>query len=414
MNPPIDPSNPPLTDKRLREISDKLRAIEDWMNSVLVGRKEVVRTLLLALVMKRHVLVYGPTGTGKSFMVSLLLSAIEGETSFSINLDKFTTPTAVFGPIDPKKLREDGIYMHRTENTAVHAHLLYLDEALDANTQLLRALLTLLNERKFMMGAQQEVSELITAIATTNGNPHQAKERTPDLEAVMDRFLFVCAVPQVTSEKERLDMLTIRQEGFPPCPVKLHIQEIIELNQIVEGYAFLHDGLYHPYLRIIETWEKRQSVIISARRIAEGFALLEANAILNGRLVIEAEDLTELARIFCDMGDQAQVTKFTSIALEEIKAYREKKAQSASNLALSALKVRAGNIPFLDPRRTYTLPELLKLYQEIVIFKTEIEMISVPPTDTAIADLKKRILDQVERNRLEVDRKLLELKMSTP
>jgi MoxR-like ATPase len=102
----------------------------------------------------------------------------------------------LFGPLSIKALEEDR-YERHTAGFLPEASIAFIDEVFKANSAILNALLTLLNEREFDNGSGRQACPLISAIGATNEVPEDEVG-----EAFFDRFLV--RLPISASERGRL------------------------------------------------------------------------------------------------------------------------------------------------------------------------------------------------------------------
>jgi MoxR-like ATPase len=134
---------------------DTLRSIRDELQQVFLERAEVIDGALTALLGGHHVLIIGPPGTAKSMLADELCRRLDGATYFQWLLTKFTTPEELFGAVSLRALERDE-YRRVTDGKLPEAHIAFLDEIFKANSSILNAILTLMNERRFHNGRAVE------------------------------------------------------------------------------------------------------------------------------------------------------------------------------------------------------------------------------------------------------------------
>lgn len=182
-------SHPDRTDPPRAAIRAALARLADG----LVGRDEQARCLLLAALCGEHVLLIGPPGTAKSALARRLRALVGGR-YFERLLTRFTVPEELFGPLSLAAL-DEGRYLREVDGYLPTATVVFLDEVFKANSAILNALLTLLNERAFDQGAERIAVPLATLVAASNEVPSDES-----LRAFLDRFLFRCTVAPVSGD----------------------------------------------------------------------------------------------------------------------------------------------------------------------------------------------------------------------
>ena len=170
-----------------------LKASIEALEHGLVERCQTVRLCFLSALAGEHTLLIGPPGTAKSELARRLHTAFRDASYFERLLTRFSVPEEIFGPLSIKALEEDR-YERHTAGFLPEASIAFIDEVFKANSAILNALLTLLNERQFDNGAGRQNCPLISVIGATNDVPEDEVA-----EAFFDRFLVRLPVAPVSA-----------------------------------------------------------------------------------------------------------------------------------------------------------------------------------------------------------------------
>lgn len=242
----------------------------------LVERDLQVRLALLAAIAGEHVLLVGPPGTAKSLVAQRLHRVFEGAPYFERLLTRFSVPEELFGPLSVRALEEDR-YERQTTGYLPAAGVAFLDEVFKANSAILNALLTLLNERQFDNGSARTECPLVTVVAASNELP-----KGEELDALFDRFLIRVHVGPVSAGG--FEQLVSGQVGPEPIVrngdrlTLTELREFRELSQLVTLPRNVVDLLAD--LRNVCT---ANGIFVSDRRFRKMANLLRAIAYVHGR-----------------------------------------------------------------------------------------------------------------------------------
>lgn len=250
----------------------------------LLERDTAVRLALLAALAGEHVLLVGPPGTAKSELARRLHRAFEGARYFERLLTRFSTPEELFGPLSLKALEHDR-YERLVDGYLPTASIAFLDEVFKANSAILNALLTLLNEREFDNGSARLRAPLISVVGATNEVP--AEEA---LMAFYDRFLLRVPVSSV-SDASFAALIALPAEAAADTGVVEPITADELQRLLVEREQVALPADVTAALTALRAFVQAQGIAVSDRRWRQLVGLLRSAALSEGRDAVDALDL---------------------------------------------------------------------------------------------------------------------------
>ncbi len=307
-----------------------------------VGREEEAKVLTLALLAREHVLLVGEPGTAKSALARRAAELLNVR-FFKYLLTRYTEPAELFGPLDIKGLQE-GVYKRITRDKLPEAEIAFLDEVFNANSAILNALLSILQERVLYDGYTEIRVPLWTMIGASNRIPDE-----PELEALYDRMLLRHFTRPVEENKwsELLDAAWNIESGKIPVP-----QPIMGLAELKQLHQTVLEVDYQPVktklIKLYAIFEEK-GVHLTDRRKGKALKVIAANAVLSGRTIASEEDLIVLK--YVAPRDEDDLDKVLAIIAEELKTpakYLRELADIENNTRELARIIEG--IPEYDPR----------------------------------------------------------------
>lgn len=264
-------------------LKHRLQRIRDALSVGLIERDIPIRLALLAALAGEHVLLIGPPGTAKSELARRLRLAFTGQAYFERLLTRFSVPEELFGPLSIKALEEDK-YQRQIDGYLPTASVAFLDEIFKANSAILNALLTLLNEREFDNGTQRIKVPLVSVVGASNELPQEE-----ELLALYDRFLVRYHVSPVTDDGFAR-LLDLRGHAKPAIDAALmltpgdleHIHAAALMVAVPADVASL--------LKAMRKHCRDQKIPVSDRRWRKALFLLQVAAHTDGRAAVSTWD----------------------------------------------------------------------------------------------------------------------------
>lgn len=292
---------PVIRNQAGKDLTDRVREIRDLLTTGLVERDVAVRLALLAALSGEHLLLVGPPGTAKSFVARRLRLAFADASYFERLLTRFSVPEELFGPLSIKGLEEDR-YERLTTSYLPTASIAFLDEIFKANSAILNALLTLLNEREFDNGDRREKTPL-TAVVGASNELHEGEE----LDALFDRFLLRLHVGPVSKEAFP-ELLKLRDGAEPVLPAALRLtgDDLASVREAAGDVRVPDDVL--ALLCDLRDWCTAEEIPVSDRRWRKVVKLLQTSALTNGRDAVSVWDCWLLQHcLWSDAADREKV-----------------------------------------------------------------------------------------------------------
>lgn len=290
-----------INEQSIIEVSKKIKRCEEEISKGIIGQKDTIRNVLIAIFAEGNVLLEGMPGMGKTQLVKTIGKVLD--LNFSrIQFTPDLMPADVVGTNIVVKENDNTVF--KFEKGPVFTNLLLADEINRATPKTQSALLEAMGEKTVTVGkTTYEIPKPFMVLATQN--PIEQEGTYPLPEAQLDRFLFKLNVefPTLDELKEIMD-LTLTNKSIELTNV-LEGNEIVELRNIikeikiaepVKEYALKLILATHPELENGADIAKRYVEAGAGPRAAQGIiAGAKVRAVMEGRLNVSFEDIKELA-----------------------------------------------------------------------------------------------------------------------
>ena len=271
----------------------KIKECEEEIGKGIIGQKDIIRQVVLALLSGGNVLLEGMPGLGKTMLVRTIGQVFR----LSFKRIQFTPdlmPSDVTGT--NIMVKEEGKSSFRFQQGPIFANLVLADEINRATPKTQSALLEAMQEHTVTVGNESHCLEEPFLVLATQ-NPIEQEGTYPLPEAQLDRFMFKVLV--TFPSKEELRGIVELTEGQEPPEIhslmdgealmkarKLIAQMPIAdavMNYILDLVMATHEG--NPYIREGASPRAAQAIIRASR----------ARAFAEGRLNVSFEDVKSVA-----------------------------------------------------------------------------------------------------------------------
>lgn len=290
-----------IEEKDLKEVIEKLNAVQDEIGKGIIGQKDIIRDVLISIFSGGNVLLEGMPGLGKTQLVKTIAKVLD--LNFSrIQFTPDLMPADVVGTNIVVKKNDNTEFKY--EKGPIFTNLLLADEINRATPKTQSALLEGMGEKSVTVGkTTYKLPEPFMVLATQN--PIEQEGTYPLPEAQLDRFQFKVKVdfPSLDELKKIMDLTLSNEEVEIKSVLKgeeiLKIREIIRevpMAEAVKEYALKIILATHPELNEGHDLVKKYVEVGASPRAAQGlFGGAKVLAVMNGRLNVSFDDIKQIA-----------------------------------------------------------------------------------------------------------------------
>jgi MoxR-like ATPase len=278
-------------------------SITEQLARVIVGQRQVVEEMLVALFARGHCLLVGVPGLAKTLMIRTLAQTL----SLKFSRIQFTPdlmPSDITGTEVIQEDKQSGRRELRFLPGPIFANVVLADEINRTPPKTQAALLEAMQEHQVTIGGQRHVlGEPFFVLATQN--PIEQEGTYPLPEAQLDRFMFNTFVDYPDEEDEFQIVRRTTADVAAEVTATLRGEEIVALQRIVRRVP-VADHVVRYALRLVRATRPnrpeappwiRDYVTWGAGPRASQYLVLgaKARAVLQGRFAATCEDIRAVA-----------------------------------------------------------------------------------------------------------------------
>lgn len=275
----------------LEQFEENGRKLTENISRVIVGKEEVIKLLVTALIADGHVLLEDMPGTGKTRLARSLAASLNGKFA-RIQFTPDLLPSDVTG-MNILNRKTGEFELHKGP---VFTNILLADEINRATPRTQAGLLESMEERQVTIdGVTFKLENPFFVIATQN--PVETAGTFPLPEAQLDRFMMRLSVG-LPSEAEEIAILDrfMKKDPGEELEAVVSLDELAQMRDAVRE-VYVHPEIEKYMVEIVAMTRKKDKVImgVSPRGTLALLRAVKAYAALSGRSYCIPDDVKTLA-----------------------------------------------------------------------------------------------------------------------
>ena len=288
----------------IKKLAEAKKKICENIGKVIIGQKDVVDELMIAILSGGHVLLVGVPGLAKTLLITSLAKSLDLDYK-RIQFTPDLMPADIIGTEILEENKSTGRKEFKFIKGPLFSNIILADEINRTPPKTQAALLQAMQEHEVSAGnVTYSMSKPFFVLATQN--PIEQEGTYPLPEAQLDRFLFNLIVDYPSHDEEvEIVKTTTMGEEVEIKPV-LNGDEILKLQKLVRRIPVTDRIIEYAVDLVRKSRPKGDGVPYITKeminwgagpRASQNLVLAaKINAVLNGRLTPEIEDVKRVAK----------------------------------------------------------------------------------------------------------------------
>ncbi|CAA6815342.1 MAG: Putative MoxR-like ATPase [uncultured Campylobacterales bacterium] len=272
-------------------LSQKVQTLIDEVSAKVIERDELVKLLILSIFARSHVFLIGKPGTGKTYIINIILKAVADAKYFDYLVMHQTKPEEIFGTMITDA---EGNLVYNYKNSVLDSHFVMLDEMFKGQSSILNALLGITsNDRTFTMRGKGTFKvPLITLFGASNEFP------TDDaLEPFDDRLLIRYDVERIKEPENYKRLIAGDYDHSKEIKTKVSLKDLEMCDIFSKEFVRIPDNIVDIYSTIKQKIIQDRIQISDRKLVTTMHNILKSAAYLNQRDYVNYSDLLLLKNI---------------------------------------------------------------------------------------------------------------------